>query len=128
MFTLELSTYELQIPNEAYTSLSQNLIGCSTPSQDYCKLIGYFSKTTRWVLITFTCPFLCFPDSSVWQVYIYYCTVVCQIVVYIGILAHVMRLCLADNIFPVCQHFATIRLFVYNTAKCHNSIYRILHE
>ena len=36
-----------------------------------------------------------------------------------------MRLCLADNIFPVCQNFATIRLFVYNTDKCHNSIHRI---
>ena len=36
-----------------------------------------------------------------------------------------MRLCLADNIFPVCQHFATIRLFVYNTAKCHKSVHRI---
>ena len=40
MLTLEVSFYELVIPNDAYMTLSQNLIGCSTLSQEYCKLIG----------------------------------------------------------------------------------------
>ena len=40
MLTLELSSYVLGIPNDAYTALSQNLTGCSTLSQGYCKLIG----------------------------------------------------------------------------------------
>ena len=31
--------------NDAYTTLSQNLIGCSTLSQEYCKLIGWYKKT-----------------------------------------------------------------------------------
>ena len=37
MLTSELSTYVLKIPNNAYTTLSQNLIGCSTLSHEYCK-------------------------------------------------------------------------------------------
>ena len=37
---LELSSIVLEIPNDAYTTLSQNLIGCSTLSQEYCKPIG----------------------------------------------------------------------------------------
>ena len=28
----------LEIPNDAYTTLSQNLISCSTHGQEYCKL------------------------------------------------------------------------------------------
>ena len=40
MLTLELSSYVLETPNDAYTTLRQNLIGCSTLSQEYCKLIG----------------------------------------------------------------------------------------
>ena len=40
MLTLALSSYVPEIPNNAYTTLSQNLIRCSTPSQEYCKLIG----------------------------------------------------------------------------------------
>ena len=40
MTTLELSSYVLEIPNDGYTTLSQNLIGCSTLTQEYCKLIG----------------------------------------------------------------------------------------
>ena len=34
MLTLELSSYVLEIPNDAYTTLSQNLIGYSTLSQE----------------------------------------------------------------------------------------------
>ena len=34
MLTLELSSHVLEIPNDAYTTLSRNLIGCSTLSQD----------------------------------------------------------------------------------------------
>ena len=40
MLKLELSSYVLEIPNYAYTTLSQNLIGYSTLSQGYCRLIG----------------------------------------------------------------------------------------
>ena len=32
-------SYVLEIPNDAYTTLSQNLIGCSTLGQDNCELI-----------------------------------------------------------------------------------------
>ena len=42
--TLELSSTELEIPNDAYTTLSRNLIGCSTLSQEYCKMIGFYWK------------------------------------------------------------------------------------
>ena len=35
MLTLELSVLVLEIPNDAYTTLSQNLIGCSTLRQGY---------------------------------------------------------------------------------------------
>ena len=41
---LELSSYVLQIPNDADTTLNQNLIGWSTLSQEYCKLIGWYKK------------------------------------------------------------------------------------
>ena len=34
MLTSELSSHVLEIPNDAYTTLSRNLIGCSTLSQD----------------------------------------------------------------------------------------------
>ena len=40
MFTLELSFIVLEIPSDAYTTLSRNLNGCSTLSQEYCKLIS----------------------------------------------------------------------------------------
>ena len=40
MSTLELSSIVLEIPYDAYTTLSRNVIGCSTLSQEYCKLIG----------------------------------------------------------------------------------------
>ena len=32
----------LEIPKDAFTTLSQNLIGRSTLSQEYCKLIGLY--------------------------------------------------------------------------------------
>ena len=38
----KLSSYVLDLPNDSYTALSQNFIGCSTLSQEYCKLIGLF--------------------------------------------------------------------------------------
>ena len=40
MLTLELSSIVLEIPNDAYVTLSQNLIGCSTLSQECGNLIG----------------------------------------------------------------------------------------
>ena len=35
ILALELSSYVLDIPNDFYTTMSQNLIGCSTLSQEY---------------------------------------------------------------------------------------------
>ena len=40
MSTLELSSSVMEIPNDAYTTLIQNVIGCSTLCQEYPKLIG----------------------------------------------------------------------------------------
>ena len=40
MLTLELSSYVFEIPDDAYTTHIQNLIGCSILSLEYCKLIG----------------------------------------------------------------------------------------
>ena len=40
MLPLELYSLVLEIPNDAYTTLIQHLIGCSTFCQDYGKLIG----------------------------------------------------------------------------------------
>ena len=37
MLTLELSSIVLEIPNNAYTTLSRNLIGYLTLSQEYCE-------------------------------------------------------------------------------------------
>ena len=56
MFTLELSFIVLEIPSDAYTTLSRNLNGCSTLSQEYCKLIGWYWKIMRRHLWTLTCP------------------------------------------------------------------------
>ena len=35
MLTVELSSYVLGIPNDAYTTLSQNLIDCTSLSQEH---------------------------------------------------------------------------------------------
>ena len=56
IFTWELSSVVLEIPNAAYTTLSRNLIGCSIPSKEYCKLIGWYWKIVRRQLWTLTCP------------------------------------------------------------------------
>ena len=40
MLILELSCYVLEIPNDTYKTLSQNVIGRSTPSHEFPKLIG----------------------------------------------------------------------------------------
>ena len=37
MLTLELSFIVVEMPNDAYTTLSRNLIGYSTLSQEYCE-------------------------------------------------------------------------------------------
>ena len=37
MLILELSSIILEIPNDAYTTLSRNLINYSTLSQEYCE-------------------------------------------------------------------------------------------
>ena len=54
--SLELFSIVLEIPNDAYTTLSQNLIGCSAFSWEYRKLIGWYWKTMRRELWTSTCP------------------------------------------------------------------------
>ena len=55
MIILVLSYYVLEIPNDASTILSQNLIGCSTLSQEYCKLIGWHCKVMGRQLWTLAC-------------------------------------------------------------------------
>ena len=42
MLTFETSSFAEETPYGAYTTLSQNLIGCSTLSQLYYKLIDRF--------------------------------------------------------------------------------------
>ena len=37
MLSLELSSIASEIPNDAYTTLGRNLIGCSTLSQEYLR-------------------------------------------------------------------------------------------
>ena len=44
MLTLELSAPVLEMPNDAYTLLSQILIGCSTLNQECCKLFSRYEK------------------------------------------------------------------------------------
>ena len=44
MLILELSYYILQVPNDAYMTLTQNLIGPSALSQDYCELVGWLQS------------------------------------------------------------------------------------
>ena len=41
-----------------FTTLSQNLISCSTLSQEHCMLISWYWKIMRRQLITLTCPYL----------------------------------------------------------------------
>ena len=50
MLILELSSIKLEIPNDAYTTLNGDLIGCSTLSQEYCKLIGKYRKNEKATL------------------------------------------------------------------------------
>ena len=66
MLTLELSSYVLEIPNDAYTTLSRNLIGCSTLSQEYCKLIGWYWEKMRRQLWTLTCPIRFYVFNTWW--------------------------------------------------------------
>ena len=42
MLTFEMSSFTEETPNGAYTTLSQNLIGCLTLSQLHYKLIDRF--------------------------------------------------------------------------------------
>ena len=69
MLSLKLSTIVLEIPNKAwYTALSWNLIGCSTLSQEYCKLIGWYWKIMRRQFWTLKCPIIhtaCISELSV---------------------------------------------------------------
>ena len=65
--TMELSSIVLEIPNYAYKTLSRNLIGCSTLSQENCRLIGWYWKIVRTKLWTLTCPI---PKSNrPWKVF-----------------------------------------------------------
>ena len=47
---------KLEIPNDAYTTLSRNLIGSSTLSQELCKVIGWWLEIMRRQLWTLSCP------------------------------------------------------------------------
>ena len=44
MLTLELSYCILEVPNDANMTLSQNLIGPSALSQEYCELVGWLQS------------------------------------------------------------------------------------
>ena len=48
--TFELSSFVLEIPNNADAALTQNLFDCSTLSQEYCKLIGWYHKKVNATL------------------------------------------------------------------------------
>ena len=74
--TLGLSSYILEIPNDAYATLSQNLMGCSTLSQEYCKLIGRYWKIMRKQLGTLTCHIITQSDFCLAD--IYYCAIDCR--------------------------------------------------
>ena len=68
---LELSSYVLESPNDADTTLDQNLIGCSTLSQEYtASLMGNLSKWLRRQLWTLTCPIVnwCINKWPIWGV------------------------------------------------------------
>ena len=54
MLTLELCSIVLEIPNDEYTMLSRNMIGCSTLSQECYKRIGliYFENNENATLNT----------------------------------------------------------------------------
>ena len=47
MSTLELFSYILEIPSDAYTTSNQNLIGCSTFSKVKRKLIGFLQDNNE---------------------------------------------------------------------------------
>ena len=57
MLTSELSSIVLGIPNDAYTTLSPNLIGCSALSQEYCKLIGSYWKNNEKATLNINMPY-----------------------------------------------------------------------
>ena len=48
--------YVLEIPNDAYTTLSKTLMSHSTLSLDYFELIGWYWKIMTRQLWTFICP------------------------------------------------------------------------
>ena len=47
---------KLEIPNDAYTTFSRNLIGRSTLSQELCKVFGWCLEIMRRQLWTLSCP------------------------------------------------------------------------
>ena len=47
MLTMELSIMSLEIPNDAYKKLGQDLIGCPTLSQQHFNLIGWYWEILR---------------------------------------------------------------------------------
>ena len=55
MLTLELPYYILEVPNDAYMTLSQNLIGPSALIQEYCKLIGWLEGNYEHVHALLDC-------------------------------------------------------------------------
>ena len=63
MLILELSSYVLEIHNDACTTRCLILICCSTLSQEYCKLIGWYWNIMRRPLWTFNMPNFTILDS-----------------------------------------------------------------
>ena len=100
----------MEIPNDAYTTLSRNLIGGSTLSQEYCKLIGWYWKIMRRQLWTLTNPipydhwFIGLQSS--WNVYWMFCVLwwFCQYPILLNIthmryIIHTIHLT-TNKIFP----------------------------
>ena len=56
MITLELSSYLLLIPNDAYATLNRILIGCSTLSLEYRKLIGSYIEINEKATLNINMP------------------------------------------------------------------------
>ena len=70
MLTLELSSYLQEIPDEAYTFLTQTLIDCPLLSQDGCKLIViYWVRNYVKAILHINIPFL-FVTSLTWEIMI----------------------------------------------------------
>ena len=64
MLTLELSVLVLEIPNDAYTTLSRNLIGCSTLRQEYQQADWLIVQNNEKATLNINMPYLLVDNSN----------------------------------------------------------------